>query len=645
MTTYNTGNPLGSAAAKDLYDNAENFDHLANDRVNESYPDRFGEKRKTWYGIEKSANQAISQYGYITKDSFEDGSTISLANECLRWKSNGEYYRWDGTFPKVVPPGSTPDTTGGIGEGKWVSVGDASLRSNLAAPDGYQLIGGLSEHYGPPRRAVFVDRAPHNGSFKSAYDAAKAEGIGNISFFFGNGTYNCTDVFTSGRNTLPGISLIGIGMGTYASDYSRFVDGGGGTVLQGAIKNQARGFHIENLSIDCGNYVSQNVYPTVTYEDALQIYGVVSSSDTGILRNANIHISNVTTLSSLGISSNPPTHSILIEHLSGVTMGYVKCVGGYHGLTIKCQRLVGGNVECYGQYGDSLIIRSDSVSAVQDITLDSVYLGTAYTAGLPNGGLTLGGILDASEGADIDGVRIGKLACTNTSWGLIPSTTGNGNYTRISIDQYEATLVFGNYFSLVVPAKAVGWTIGQHMCTSVSGGIKVTAGSAYITLGEGSVTGSSTHGYSFAGDTFTHGSLIANGNQGYGVEHVSGLGFNPSLVTAYSNTLGNFSGLPSVVAAAPLNNWSQGSDFKATSMGHMVHISGTFVRGSTSGAQMVQLLSTAQPAQAVTLMAWSSDTGAIANVFVDTAGYLNCANFNTIASGAVVKIMGSYLKK
>lgn len=110
MTTYNTGNPLGSAAAKDLYDNAENLDHLVNDQANESYPDRFGAPRKTWYGIEKSANQAILNYGYITKDSFEDGSTISLANECLRWKSNGEYYRWDGILPKVVPRDLLPIT-------------------------------------------------------------------------------------------------------------------------------------------------------------------------------------------------------------------------------------------------------------------------------------------------------------------------------------------------------------------------------------------------------------------------------------------------------------------------------------------------------------------------------------------------------
>lgn len=518
----------------------------------------------------------------------------------------------------------------------------ADVLIELAKPYGYTYIGGLAEHYGPKRRAVFVDRAPYNGDFKTAYDAAVAEGIGNISFFFGNGTYNCTTVFSSGRNTLPGISLIGSGRGTYASDYSKFVDGTG-TILQGAIKNQTRGFNVEYLSVDCGNYVSQNLYgATPVYEDAIQIYGVVSASDASILRNANNRIFNVSTLNSLGISSNPGTHSILIEHISGVELGYVKCVGGYHGLTLKCQRLIGGNVECFGQYGDSMIIRSDSETTVQDISLDTVYLGTADTTGLPNGGLTLGGILDAS-GANIDGVRIGKLVCTNTSWGLLPS--GTGFFSRISIDQYEATQVFGNYFSLTVPDKAVGWTIGQHMCSGVSGGIKVTNGSSYITLGDGSVTGSSTHGYSLAGDTLSHGSLISNGNAGYGVEHVSGLGFNPALVIAYNNTLGNFSGIPSVVAAAPLNNWSQGADFKATSVGHMVHVSGSFIRGATSGQQMVQFLSTAQPPQQITLMAWSSDTGVIANVFVDTAGYLNCANFGTIAPGATVHILGSYLKK
>ncbi|EMN5248854.1 tail fiber domain-containing protein [Enterobacter roggenkampii] len=72
-------------------------------------------------------------YGYNAKRSFELGNTLNYPNDILYWESESEYYRWDGALPKVVPPGSTPSSTGGIGSGKWVSVGDASLRSDLAS--------------------------------------------------------------------------------------------------------------------------------------------------------------------------------------------------------------------------------------------------------------------------------------------------------------------------------------------------------------------------------------------------------------------------------------------------------------------------------------------------------------------------------
>ncbi|HGA5154324.1 TPA: tail spike protein, partial [Salmonella enterica subsp. enterica serovar Javiana] len=133
MTTYNTGNPLGSAAAKDLYDNAENFDHLSNDQSNEKWPDRFGRERLTWHGIEKMSQEAISSFGYITLKSFQLGAPLpnnelTLPNQALQDETDGEYYRWDGVFPKAVPAGSTPESTGGIGVGKWLSVGDAAFR-------------------------------------------------------------------------------------------------------------------------------------------------------------------------------------------------------------------------------------------------------------------------------------------------------------------------------------------------------------------------------------------------------------------------------------------------------------------------------------------------------------------------------------
>ncbi|ENN8375172.1 hypothetical protein ACAX46_000538 [Providencia rettgeri] len=68
--------------------------------------------------------------GYVLVDSFEEGALITSRYQALHFEYQGEYYRWDGDLPKQVPAGSTPQSTGGIGKGAWVSVGDASLRSS-----------------------------------------------------------------------------------------------------------------------------------------------------------------------------------------------------------------------------------------------------------------------------------------------------------------------------------------------------------------------------------------------------------------------------------------------------------------------------------------------------------------------------------
>lgn len=76
MTTYNTGNPIGSTSVKDLYDNAENLDHLVNDPIAESWPDRLGVPRKTWHGIESQAqidiNQAANQAAEAATEQSEE---------------------------------------------------------------------------------------------------------------------------------------------------------------------------------------------------------------------------------------------------------------------------------------------------------------------------------------------------------------------------------------------------------------------------------------------------------------------------------------------------------------------------------------------------------------------------------------------
>lgn len=124
MTTYATNNSVGSTDPRDLYDNAQNFDHLMLDMVNEEWPDRLGIPRKTWFGLQTMVQEAASSFGFIILSgvSFTTGATVNL-NEVLLDDTTGEYYQWTGTFPsggKIVPPSSTPTSTGGIGPGKWL---------------------------------------------------------------------------------------------------------------------------------------------------------------------------------------------------------------------------------------------------------------------------------------------------------------------------------------------------------------------------------------------------------------------------------------------------------------------------------------------------------------------------------------------
>lgn len=149
MTTYNTGNPIGSTDPRDLYDNAQNYDFALNSLTEAIWLDRFGVGRRTWYGLEVMVADAAASYGIITLSgvSFTTGATVNL-NEALLNSANNTYYKWTGSFPvggKIVPPSSTPESTGGIGPGKWLSVGDTSLRNELASPGGVDLVNGAAK--------------------------------------------------------------------------------------------------------------------------------------------------------------------------------------------------------------------------------------------------------------------------------------------------------------------------------------------------------------------------------------------------------------------------------------------------------------------------------------------------------------------
>ena len=80
----------------------------------------------------------------LVDGSFEEGATANSKTDAVWHIAGGQCYTWDAAFPKTVPAASTPETSGGVDSGAWVSVGDASLRSDLSSTGvgrGASLIG------------------------------------------------------------------------------------------------------------------------------------------------------------------------------------------------------------------------------------------------------------------------------------------------------------------------------------------------------------------------------------------------------------------------------------------------------------------------------------------------------------------------
>ncbi|MGZ0299557.1 hypothetical protein ACTM6I_03420 [Citrobacter freundii] len=166
MSTTPTNLPVPSEKPQDLKFNAGKIDEFVTSMAKQ-YIDRFGHAHYTIEGLRWVAQQAISAFGYITLKSFQLGAPLpnnelTLPNQVLQDESDGEYYRWDGVFPKQVPAGSTPQSTGGKGVGAWLSVGDAPLRGELFSeyilyktPQAFDAIGdGIADDTIPLQNAM-----------------------------------------------------------------------------------------------------------------------------------------------------------------------------------------------------------------------------------------------------------------------------------------------------------------------------------------------------------------------------------------------------------------------------------------------------------------------------------------------------------
>lgn len=146
MTTFNTRNPLGSAAPKDLYDNAENLDFFSNGS-DPFYPDRFGVMRRSLSGIqaEFTASQAGREAEF--EQFLADSAFVFIGDygAGLTFTSRSQYMIRDGVPYRLAASTTLPYTTTGnwaLEQTKFTPISDDQvLRQDLAMSSGSSLIG------------------------------------------------------------------------------------------------------------------------------------------------------------------------------------------------------------------------------------------------------------------------------------------------------------------------------------------------------------------------------------------------------------------------------------------------------------------------------------------------------------------------
>ncbi|WP_316540781.1 hypothetical protein [Klebsiella michiganensis] len=215
MSTYKTGNPLGSAAVKDLFDNAENLDFALNSLTALIWTDRLGKTRRSFFGMESAFvtqltsqesrfNTFIQSSGYQIVGDYTAGPlTITEYNQLIRY--NNELYKLTAaTDIPFTTAGNTDETWTSTDAAHFVSVGDAALRQNLGSSEGTEYIGsGLTtldkilrvniRQFGAHSRTeagyeTFDSRA----ATQSAIEYVRSQGGGEV--FFPEGDWYCSSL-------------------------------------------------------------------------------------------------------------------------------------------------------------------------------------------------------------------------------------------------------------------------------------------------------------------------------------------------------------------------------------------------------------------------------------------------------------------
>lgn len=133
---YGTGNPVPSADAYDRHDNTRVFDSLLNG-AEPSVTGRTGKQLKSWAGFESDFAQLLINSGYEFIGDYDADGPLLIERVNQVFSKDGEFWR---PSASLALPYTTVDNWA-TDQPKFVSIGDAALRQELATPEGAGLVG------------------------------------------------------------------------------------------------------------------------------------------------------------------------------------------------------------------------------------------------------------------------------------------------------------------------------------------------------------------------------------------------------------------------------------------------------------------------------------------------------------------------
>ena len=441
---------------------------------------------------------------------------------------------------------------------------------------GYQPTGGIATTVQSALRQlqqdgfnlINVDLPPYSGNLIAAYQAIPA--TGGTVLVLGNHEYNILGI---GANTKPNVKFIGIGVPVYDPIAKRLTPGTG-TILQGQLYNQSKGFGVFSLGIDYGEWVRVNLAGG-QYNDAF--------ANIGCGENANIAYGDLIVLSTDVIGGNPAsnTHCILNQTGTGFKQtGIIEVIGGYHGHVIKVYDFVGDTTVARYQVGTGLIIKADAGSSAGKVSISRVVInGDTSRAS--------SGVLLEAQTQSVSSIRIGELVAFHSQYVIAEAAATTHPIVDVSIGSILAGAITGGggaTQAVSIGGHSVGFVIESHALNScTNGGLSVAYGAVNVDIGSGySKLASGGSGYKFDAPA-RHGRIYAGENAGWGVLNGSNYELNAIDVMCTSNSLGGISvGITS--AFTLLGSWSASSNFRVIKYGSAVRISGLLTGGGIGTA-------------------------------------------------------------